>query len=257
MQAAGQLGEAGLVVDADQCAPDRPATGLPKIGLLLTSAESHPMVAFRPVQVTPRVASAAKTSTSSLSFDDLDPLVQGGFVVVVEDRYRLLGQDRTGVGSRVDQVHGAAGDLDAVGQRRRHGVRAGECGQQRRVGVDHPAGKSGKKLLPKDFHEAGRHHQIGLVRRGGFGHRRVPGIAVGVVTHPHGVSRHRRRGGNLEGRAVAVRADRHHPGRVGVDGCVEQRGEQRTGPGGQNYQPRRCTRGHTERLLHASTIVGA
>ena len=65
VQAAGQLGEPGLVVDADQCAPDRPAAGLHKIVMLLTSAESHPMVAFPPVQVTPRVASASKTSTSS------------------------------------------------------------------------------------------------------------------------------------------------------------------------------------------------
>ena len=39
------------------------------------------------------------------SFDDLDPLVQGGFVVVVEHRNRLLGQDRPGVGARVDEMH--------------------------------------------------------------------------------------------------------------------------------------------------------
>src|SRR6185312_4870321 len=55
VQAAGQLGEAGLVVDTDQCAPDRPAAVV----------RSHPRVAFPPVQVTPRVASASKTSTSS------------------------------------------------------------------------------------------------------------------------------------------------------------------------------------------------
>src|SRR3984893_11339930 len=55
MQAAGQLGETGLVVDADQCAPDRPAPVI----------RGHPRVAFRPVQVTPRVASASKTSPSS------------------------------------------------------------------------------------------------------------------------------------------------------------------------------------------------
>jgi len=158
----------------------------------------------------------------------LDPLMQGGFVVVVEDRNRLLGQDRPSVGSRVDEVHGAAGDLDAVCQRRRHGVRARECGQQRRVGVHHAAGKPGKKRPPKDFHEACRHHQIRLVRGGGLCHRGVPCIAVGVVTHPHGVRRHRRRRGDLKCRAVPVRADRHHPRRVGADGRVEQSGEQRT-----------------------------
>src|SRR5205823_11845102 len=55
MQAAGQLGESRLVVDADQCAANRPAP----------IVRAHPIIAFRPIQVTPRVASASKTSTSS------------------------------------------------------------------------------------------------------------------------------------------------------------------------------------------------
>src|ERR1700742_2795738 len=60
------------------------------------------------------------------SFDDLDPLMQSGFVVVVEDRNGLLGQDRPGVGARVDKMHGATGHLDAVRQGLSYGVSAWE-----------------------------------------------------------------------------------------------------------------------------------
>src|SRR4051794_22649968 len=45
------------------------------------------------------------------SFNDLDPLVQGGFVVLVEDGNRLLSQDWSRVGSRVDKMNGATGHL--------------------------------------------------------------------------------------------------------------------------------------------------
>ena len=69
-------------------------------------------------------------------FDDLDPLVQGGFVVAVEHRDGLLGQNRPGVGPRIDQVHGAAGDLDAVVQCLRYGMRTGKRRQQRRMGIE-------------------------------------------------------------------------------------------------------------------------
>src|ERR1700738_276701 len=55
VQTAGEFGETSLVVDTDQCTADRPAP----------IVRGHPIVAFRPVQVTPRVATAAKTSTSS------------------------------------------------------------------------------------------------------------------------------------------------------------------------------------------------
>ena len=158
------------------------------------------MVAFRPVQVTPRVAIAASTSTNSSSFDDLDPFVQSVFVVVVEHRDGLLRQDRPGVSPGVDQVHRAAGDPDPVGQRVGHRVRTGEGRQQRRMGVDDPAGEPRKKLRPKDFHEPGGHHQIGLVRGGGLGDGGVPGGAVGVVGQPHGEGRHRRGRGDLQRR---------------------------------------------------------
>ena len=79
--------------------------------------------------------------------------MQGGFVVVVEHRDGLLRQQRPGVGPRIHQMHAAAGDLDAVGQRVGHGVRAGKRRQQRGMRVEDPAQEARKELRPKDFHE--------------------------------------------------------------------------------------------------------
>src|SRR5271170_4108825 len=59
VQAAGELDEPGLVVHADQCAADRPS---PRV---LPVVATHPIVAFRPIQVTPPVATAAITSTNN------------------------------------------------------------------------------------------------------------------------------------------------------------------------------------------------
>ena len=123
------------------------------------------------------------------------------------------------------------------------------------MGIDHTAGEPGKKLRAKNFHEAGRHHPVRLVCRGGVGDRRVPRVAVGVVAQPHLVARHRRRRRDVDGAAVAVDADRDHAGRVVADRGLEQGLQQRTGARGQHHQPRRCARGHTERLLHAPSLI--
>ena len=245
VQTLGEFGEPGLVVDADQRPSDR----------LAPVARRHPMTAFRPVQVTPLVASAARTSTKQSAFDDLDPLVQGGLVVVVEHRDRLLSQDRPGVGARVHQMHAAAGDLDAVGQCVGHGVCAGKRRQQRGMGVEYPAHEARKKLRPKDFHEARRHDQVRLVRRGGVGDRRVPRVAVGMVAEPNLVAGQRRGRRDVDGPAVAVDADSDDAGRVVADRRLEQGLQQRTGARCQHHDPRRCARGHAEGLLHATSLV--
>ena len=165
VQTLGQLGKPGLVVHADQRASDR----------LAPAVVAHPMVAFRPVQVTPRGRQRGEHIHQQSPFDDLDPLVQGRLVVVVEhrDRPAAPGSARCRCPRRPDAP--AAGDLDAVGQRVGHGVRAGKRRQQRRMGVDDTAREPRKKLRPKDFHESRRHHQVGLVCGGGVGDRRVPG----------------------------------------------------------------------------------
>ena len=76
----------------------------------------------------------------------LDALVQGLFVVIVEHRNGLLGKYRAGVGAGVHQVHRAPGDFGAVGQRIGHPVRARECRQQSRMGVEGAAYELRKKF---------------------------------------------------------------------------------------------------------------
>ena len=50
------------------------------------------MVAFRPLQVTPRGRHRGQHVHQQLPFDDLDAFMQSVFVVVVEHRDRLLRQ---------------------------------------------------------------------------------------------------------------------------------------------------------------------
>jgi hypothetical protein len=46
--------------------------------------------------------------------------------------------------------------------------------------------------------------------------------AVGVIGQPDGVGGHRRRRGDVDGRAVAIGADGHYAGRVVAGGGVDQ-----------------------------------
>ena len=55
--------------------------------------------------------------------------------------------------------------------------------------------------------------------------------------------------------AVAVDADGDHPGRIVVDGGVQQRGQQRTGARCQHHQSCRCAGRHAERLLHRGSLA--
>src|SRR6185436_9696837 len=84
------------------------------------------------------------------SFDFLDPLVEGLDRVVGEDGDRLLRQDRTLVDLQARQVHGAAGDLDARGERVVDRVPALERGERRRVGVDDAVGERVVDRLGQD-----------------------------------------------------------------------------------------------------------
>ena len=116
--------------------------------------------------------------------DHLDALVEGLLVVAVEHRDGLLREDRAGVGARVDQVHRAAGDPDAVGERVPHGVRAGERRQQGGVGVEDPLREGLEDRRAEDPHEPGAHQPVRaqLLQPGGEG--RVPGGPAVVVAGP-------------------------------------------------------------------------
>ncbi len=183
------------------------------------------MVAFRPVQVTPRVASAASTSTNSRRSTTLIRSCRVLFVVVVEHRHGLLRQDRPGVGARVDQMHGAAGDLDAVRRARRvprarRGRRAAApdgCSPSR-------PWKRERNCGPRIFMNPADTTRSGSCCGGRLGERGVPGGAVGVIAQPHRVASAstppRRSAAAGQSRSSA---DGHHPRRVVADGGLQQR----------------------------------
>ena len=86
VQAAGELLEPGLVVDADQRAADRPRSS---VGGVLTGSWT-----FLPVTVRQPWCDAERADDvdEQLALDDLDALVQRGLVVVVADRRRPPGR---------------------------------------------------------------------------------------------------------------------------------------------------------------------
>ena len=77
------------------------------------------------------------------------------------DLHGRLREHGPGVHAVVDQVQRRAGDLHAVGEGVDDGMRTGEGGQQRRVGVDdlEPADERRRQ----DLHETGQHHDVWAV----------------------------------------------------------------------------------------------
>ncbi len=68
----------------------------------------------------------------------VEALEERGLGVGGQDRHALGEDDRTAVESRVDEVHGGAGNGRARGQRVTHGVRTREGRKKRRVHVEDP-----------------------------------------------------------------------------------------------------------------------
>ncbi len=83
--------------------------------------------------------------------------------VAGEDGHGLLGEDRAGVDLGDRDVHGAAGDLDAVRQGIVDGVPAGKARQQRRVGVEDPVTEVVVERAVEDGAEAGHGDQVDVV----------------------------------------------------------------------------------------------
>jgi len=77
-------------------------------------------------------------------FDGQDPLMERRLVVAGEDRHGLLGDDRSTVEGRIDEVDGRPGHGRAMGKGVANGMRAREGRQQRRVGVEDPARVTGE-----------------------------------------------------------------------------------------------------------------
>ena len=125
-QALRELGQPGLVVHADQRAPNPPApvasAARRTAGARRTAA--HGIVTFLPWTDQPERAIRPTASTSIARSDDLDALVQRRLVVAVEDVDRSLRDDRAGVDPGVDQEQRRAGHLHAVRQRVARAVHA-------------------------------------------------------------------------------------------------------------------------------------
>ena len=111
VQAAREVLQPGLVVDADQRAADR---------ALRCRRCAHGILDLPSLQCDSRCGPDAPRHRRAAALDFLDALVQSGLVVVVADLDHALGDDRAGVDAVVDEVDGAAGDLGAVRERVAH-----------------------------------------------------------------------------------------------------------------------------------------
>ena len=100
--------------------------------------------------------------------DRVDPLEERPLGVAGEDRNGVLDDDRPAVERGVDEMDGDARDFDPGGQRVADGVGSGECRQQRRVEVQHPAGKGGEHRGTGDAHVARQNDELWGNRRNRF-----------------------------------------------------------------------------------------
>ena len=116
----------------------------------------------------------------------------------------------------------------------------GKAGQQGGVGVDEPAAEAGEELLAHDLHEPGGDDEVGLVRGGRLGERRVPLLTGLVVLDPAHEGGQPGPLGALQARdAVAVGPDGDDLGAVALG--AGGRRWRRAGPGGwcRNRRPAR------------------
>ena len=88
---------------------------------------------------------------------------EGGGVVVFVDGDGALEDDDAVVDVLVDEVDGAAGDVDAEGQGLLLRVEAGEGREQGRVDVDDAVGEGGDKGWRDDAHVAGEADEVDFV----------------------------------------------------------------------------------------------
>ena len=86
--------------------------------------------------------------------------MEGFRCVSGEDRHFGLGNDLARVHARVDEMHGAAGDLDASRERLSPGFQAGKGGKKRRVDIDNAAWVGFEKWSFDEAHVACEDDQL-------------------------------------------------------------------------------------------------
>jgi hypothetical protein len=109
-------------------------------------------------------------------FLDKNPCGESFLRVVVANRHGRLQDNRTGVDTAVDEVHGASRDLDPVLKGLALRVQARERGEERRVDVHDALRESTEQDVPKDAHESSQRDPL----RTGFSQcRNVRGLRLG------------------------------------------------------------------------------
>ena len=95
-------------------------------------------------------------------FGQLDPFVKGFGSVTVQDRNRLLGDDRARIHPSIDKVDGAACHFYSMFERLLPGFQTGEGWQQRGVDVDYAPLERAQKVAFEDPHKTSQRDQIHL-----------------------------------------------------------------------------------------------
>src|SRR2546427_5412649 len=88
---------------------------------------------------------------------------EGCFRIFVEDGDSGLQNDRAGVEIFVDEMHGAAGEFDAVFEGLALRFEAGEGGKQRRMNIQDAIGKFGDKKRRQQAHVTGEADEVDFV----------------------------------------------------------------------------------------------
>ena len=149
-EAAAKLDQPGLVVNGDQGPRNRRRANPIERSVL------RRLVGWR--EGRPRLG-------DEVVLFDLNPVVQGRFVIAGKNRHRPLGDDRAVIDLLVDEVDGHARDLDPGGQRLRDRVETGEGRQRGGMDVDDPIGKTGDRFRSENPHEASKHESLRSPRR--------------------------------------------------------------------------------------------
>src|SRR5437867_6624968 len=92
--------------------------------------------------------------------DPEDPRRQARLVVTRSDRYDRLGDDRSDVDLRADEMHGATAEAHPRSKRLPLRVKTRKCREQRRMDIDHPAAPVLDKGSVEHPHEPGKAYQI-------------------------------------------------------------------------------------------------
>jgi hypothetical protein len=136
------------------------------------------------------------------------PRAEGVGRVVVAHRHRRLRDDRPGVHFRRDEMHRAAVDFHAIGQRALMRVQALVGGQQGRVDVEHPARPALDEPRRQQAHEAGETDDLDAARLQRRLHRALEFLAGFELPMVDGERLDALRRGRREARRV--RAVRQH-----------------------------------------------